>query len=544
MPRGGDANEKKTLMQGVLVLMPAALFTKFVGLFYKIPLLFIVGVEGMAYFLAAYHIYSLLFVLSSTGLPTALSLQIARAVATGEGRTTRRIFGVAMGLFLSIGLAGSAALLIFAQPLADRLAMGEAAASVVAIAPALVLCAFLGAGKGYFQGHTRMGTTALCEVLEAAGKLCFGLAFALFAKRAGYDTPVVAAFAIFGITAGLALAALVLLGALLRDAWKRRGASRAQKGPLPTRRAVLFSLCRVALPITVSASVMSLTALLDTALISARLQAAGFSSDVANAMYSAYGNLAIPLYNLVPSLLAPITLALMPLLGAFASRGDFERGRETLCTAVRITALISIPAALGLGVFSRPLLSMIFAGQGEAVAVAAPLLSMLSVSVVPSALLALTGAALQAIGHTVLPVVAMGAGACVKLTVECVLLTLPQCGILGAPVSTLACTLTVLLIEWAALSRHLPFAPIAPRNLLRPFLCALPGVLAGAALYFWARIRLGGEPRWLMPAILALVVVLVLPTSLLGRAVEKEDLLALPAGEGICRFFEKCKLLK
>ena len=74
MSRDAAAPGQKKLLRGVLVLMPAALFSKIVGMLYKIPLLFIVGVEGMAYFLAAYHVYSLLFVLSATGRPTALSL--------------------------------------------------------------------------------------------------------------------------------------------------------------------------------------------------------------------------------------------------------------------------------------------------------------------------------------------------------------------------------------------------------------------------------------------------------------------------------------
>ena len=99
MPRGGKNSEQKTLMRGVLVLMPATLFTKFVGLFYKIPLIRIVGVEGMAYFLAAYHIYSVLFVLSATGLPTALSLSVAGAVAANGTRAVRRVLSVARALF-------------------------------------------------------------------------------------------------------------------------------------------------------------------------------------------------------------------------------------------------------------------------------------------------------------------------------------------------------------------------------------------------------------------------------------------------------------
>ena len=534
-------HEKKTLMRGVLVLMPAALFTKCIGLFYKIPLLFIVGVEGMAYFLAAYHIYSLLFVLSSTGLPTALSLQIARALATGRGRHVRRIFGVSLTLFLSVGLLGTALLMLGARPLAARLAMADAAAAILAIAPALLLAAFIGAAKGFFQGHGQMGTTALSEVLEAAGKLGFGLCFALWARKQGLSTPEIAAYAIFGITAGMALAALVLLVALCRMRLQQR--EQRTTTALPARRAVLSELCRVALPITLSASVMSLVSLLDTALISARLQSAGFAPEVANALYSSYGNLAIPLYNLVPSLLSPITLALMPLLGAATAGGDREAAKGALATSVRLTALIAIPAGLGLSVFARPLLSLIYAGQNAAIDVAAPLLSVLALSVLPASLLTVTGAALQATGHTTLPVVAMGAGAAVKLLLEGILLCVPDVNITGAPISTLACTVTVLLIEWIALSRVLSFPVIELRDLFRPLLVAVPAVVLGAALYLWCRTRFG-EAIWQMPVVLVLTVLAVLLLALRARAVEREDLLALPAGERLCHLLEKCKLLK
>ena len=62
MPISGETKNKqsKTLVRGVFVLMPAMLIAKIIGLFYKIPLLSVVGVTGMAYFLSAYHIYALL----------------------------------------------------------------------------------------------------------------------------------------------------------------------------------------------------------------------------------------------------------------------------------------------------------------------------------------------------------------------------------------------------------------------------------------------------------------------------------------------------
>jgi len=540
LSREAAAPGQKKLLRGVLVLMPAALFSKVVGMFYKIPLLFIVGVEGMAYFLAAYHVYSLLFVLSATGLPTALSLQISRALARNEGRAVGRIFRVALLLFLSLGLCGSALLFFGASALAEQLAMGNAAAALAAISPSLVLAAFIGAGKGYFQGHSRMGPTALCEVLESAGKLFFGLGFALWAKGRGFSAPEVAAYAVCGITAGMALSALSLAVPLVLSLTKER---RVSKGILPSRRRVLSELCRVGFPITLGACVTSAVSLLDTVLISARLQRAGFPASVANAMYSSYGNLAIPLYNLVPALLSPVTLALMPVLGGALAAREETSARAALSGAVRISALVGIPASLGLCVFARPVLSLIFAGQNQAIAVAAPLLSTLALSVLPAVLIAVLGAALQATGHTLLPMLATGVGAAVKLLCESVLLTLPGVHLYGAPISTLCCTVTVLLIEWVALCRILPFAVIAPRDLFRPLVATLPALLLGIGLYRVFCLQAGDAP-WVMLPVLFAVGATVLFFALLFGAVEKKDLLTLPAGEKICTFLEKCKLLK
>ncbi len=521
--------------------MPAALMTKLVGLVYKIPLLSVVGVEGMAYFLAAYHVYAVLFVLSSTGLPTALSLQIARARATGDTGSVSRVLGVAMLLFLGIGAVGTLLLWSLAERVSLAIAMPRAALAIKAIAPALFLSTFVGAAKGYFQGHSRMGATALSEVLEALGKLCFGLAFSHLARRAGRDVQEVAAAAIFGITLGLFLSAIVLAILLVQDRWcAARGKTVCV--PLPARRTVTAELLRVALPVTVSSSVMSIVSLVDTALISSRLQAAGFAENVAHAMYSSYGNLAIPLYNLVPALLQPITLSLMPLYATATAGGDETRREETWRTAVRIVTLVCVPAALGLSLFAKPLLLLVFGGQETAVDVAAPLLSLLSIAVLPAGLMTLMSTALQATGHERLPVIAAGVGGAVKLLTECLLLTLPPIYLHAAPLSTVFCTVTVLVIEWVALARTLGTPPLSPQDLLRPLGAALPAMLVGVGTYALALRYL--PARYAILPVLAAVLVTFFPLALRLGAVGREDLLSLPFGARAVPWLEKLKLLK
>ena len=156
-------------MVGVLILTPAALLSKLIGLFYKVPLLRIVGVEGMAYFLSAYHIYSLLFVLAAAGLPVALSILVARLVAKGEREKISFLFGVATALFLSLGAIGALLLWRFSGGIARILSMGDAAASIAAIAPALLFATLTGAVRGLFQGYGNMLPTAVSEVVEACG---------------------------------------------------------------------------------------------------------------------------------------------------------------------------------------------------------------------------------------------------------------------------------------------------------------------------------------------------------------------------------------
>lgn len=522
-----------------MILTPATLFAKIVGLFYKIPLLHIVGVAGMAYFLSAYHVYSLLFVLSASGLPTALSLLVSRAIATGRGRVSR-IFGLAVLVFLLLGGVGTLLLFLFAVPIAARLSMSGAAPAIAAIAPALFLSAFVGAVRGLFQGAGDMLPTAISEVLEALGKLVFGILLALRAAKGGAPVPLVAAAAIFGITLGVALSALFLLCLLFcraRRIFACQGTERDSVGR------VLRTLFSVALPITVSASVMSFVSLADTVLISGRLQAIGFAPHLANAMYSSYGNLAVPLYNLVPALLAPVTLSLTPVLSAAFARGEGEGVRTAFASAFRLCALLALPASLGLSVFAYPILSLLYVGQSEAISVATPLLMLLAPAVLLAVLIALTSAALQAAGRTGVPVLSMLVGAFVKLTSEALLLSLPQVNIFGAPISTLLCNAAVLLVNTAVLYRLIPRGTVTVKNLLSSLAASLLAVGAGACLYYYLS-QFSMSPLLQMLPVLFLVAMLYLLAALLFSAVTAEDIAALPFGDRICLILLKCHLLK
>lgn len=124
------ARTRQNFMGGAAILAGAVAVTKLLGAVYKIPLGNLLDSEGMAHFYAAYNIYSLLLVLSTAGLPVALSRLVARAAAQHRYAGARRGFRMALALLASIGLLCSAVMCAMPQVLAGWL-HDEAAAYAI-----------------------------------------------------------------------------------------------------------------------------------------------------------------------------------------------------------------------------------------------------------------------------------------------------------------------------------------------------------------------------------------------------------------------------
>ena len=165
------------LFSGFFILTLSTVTVKIIGLIYKIPILGLLGSEGMGYFNSAYEIYALFCIISTAGLPVAMSVMIS-----GRGEASANvIFRVALRIFLLLGVVGCAIMLAFAAPFAYFLKNENAALCIFVIAPTVLFVCICGAYRGYFQGLGSMKQTAISQIIEACAKLILGLAFAYIA---------------------------------------------------------------------------------------------------------------------------------------------------------------------------------------------------------------------------------------------------------------------------------------------------------------------------------------------------------------------------
>ncbi len=448
----------RSFLSGVSVLTLSALAVKVIGLLYRIPLLRYLGTEGMGYFNTAYELYALFCVISTAGLPVAMSVLISAREAEGRFRDARRVFRVSLLLFAGIGVLGTALLWGLAKPFAALLGSPLSAACMRSIAPTVFLICLSSAFRGYFQGRRTMLPTAISQIIEAAGKLFLGLLFAAYAYDLGMELPVTAAWAVMGLTVGTALSVAYLT--LCKWVSDRRDPGIPLLSPADdgSPRPVLRPLLATAIPVTLSAGVISLTKCIDLALILRRLRVLGYTAAEVNSLYGCYSTLAVPIFNMLPSLTASVALSATPALSAAFRKGQagIPEMRRVAASSLRLTLIVAIPASLGLSVFAEDILSLLFRGQPEAVAQATPWLSCLGLSVPAACLITVTGAMLQAIGKANRPILSMLAGVTVKTLLAYALLGQEGWGMAGAPVSSLVCDTVIVALNLIFIHRHAP----------------------------------------------------------------------------------------
>ena len=529
--------KKQNFIQGAFILMIASLVVKVIGAFFQIPLLNMIGGKdspAFGMFSAAYRIYTAMLMVSTVGLPAALAKMVAEATACGREHEVRRTVRVAACIFVPVGALCSVALFFGAGTFAEWIKSADSRLAVMAIAPSVLMVSILAVFRGYYQGRSNMVPTAVSQVIEAMGKLFIGLGLAHYAVQHGFSDPMVAAMTVLGVTIGEAAAAVYMLiqGAVTRHSSTTVRALNDSVRPAGQLAKTLLSL---SIPITISSAVMSLTDLIDVALISSRLQspAVGMTAREAMSTYGIYTGQAINFFNLPQTLITALAVSVLPTIASARAAQNHTKVSKTLGTTLRMTTIITLPAGAGFIMLSGPILRM-FYSQGTVLG--GQLMGLLGWAVPAVALVAVTNATLQAFGRIDLPLVSMFAGAVVKMLGDYFLIGNAELNIAGAPISTAVCYWLIALINLFHIKRLSNALPPVGKTVGRPLAAALG---MSAAVFIAQRVLTGAlnaAPGSMLDKLVTFVcigvAVVVYAVLLLAlRAVERDDVLLLPKGE-------------
>ena len=542
--RVAQTQKQNSFFGGAAILAAGILIVKLIGMFYKIPLINIIGEAGAADFNNAYNIYAVLLTVSTAGLPVAVSKLVSEANALDRRNQVRRTFRLALVLFLALGLVSFLVMFFRADALAGMMNDSKAAAGIRALAPAVVCVGCLAALRGYSQGHSNMAPTSVSQIIEALCKLVVGLGLAFWLVKQGKDPDVAAAGAITGVTVGtvVALAYMVLDFLLSRGREDIRGTDRPDSAG-----SILVNILKIAVPITLSSSMVGIVTVIDSSLVQGQLQSAlDLTEQASRTLYGNYSG-ALNIYNLPTSLMAAITASVIPAVSAALARRDRRGAARITGSALRITALLSFPMGVGLFVLGTPIIRLLFPKLN--VAVAGPLLSTLGIATPFVCMVLVCNSVLQAHGFINLPVIVMVLGGIVKIVNNYNLVG--AIGIAGAPVGNILCFGLALVLDLVVITRVIPNRPRLLPIFAKPAIAsAVMGGAAWAVYGLLSRIlsseqvnqagqtvravsRMGNAAGILLAIAVAGVVYLVLVIAL--RAISRDDLALMPKGDKLAR---------
>ena len=522
---GEKAPKKQSFLQGVAVLTAATIIVKLLGFIYKVPLQNILQERGFGYFNTAYDVYNVLLMISTTGLPVAVSRMISQAQALENYAQIRKIYSVSMKVFLTIGVIGTLVMLVFCKPLSVMVTTNENSwAAIAALSPCVLLICIVSAHRGFFQGQSNMTPTSVSQVYEAMIRVAFGLGGAyLMLKKTG-SLVYAAAGGIFGVTAGCIVAVVYLR----IQFGKSNQILRQGGGEAKSTRQTMKELLVIAIPITLGSAGLQIINLFDTMIYMRRLTGAlAWSSDAADTAKGIY-NFCQTIFNLPCSLITPITISIIPTVTAALTKNNVAGARHTEESAVRTMSLIAMPCAVGLAVLSEPIIRLLAGNYGpESVATATPILAYL-VSVI------LFNAIMQAHGDVTTPVINMLIGGVVKVIVNYVLVAIPSLNIIGAAIGTIVCYVTITVLDLIAMRRSVTTRPAIFRNVIRP--AAAAGIMGAATFFAAALLRNLTDSNTVvcLGALIAAVLVYVIFVIIL-RCITYEDCMLLPKGEKIAK---------
>lgn len=534
---------------GAAILAVGILVVKVIGMFYRIPLVNIIGTAGSADFNNAYNIYAVLLTISTAGLPVAVSKLVSEANTLGRQKQVHKIFRVALSVFLGLGLLSFLIMFFGAEQLADLMNDSMAAQGIRTLAPAVICVGCLSAFRGYAQGHSDMAPTAVSQIIEALSKLFIGLGLALYLVNLGRPTHVAAAGAIAGVTIGTVLALIYMALDFLR---KRAREPAGTDDRTDGSRDILKHLLLIAVPITISSSMVGIITVIDSSLVQGQLQnALQMTEDASRQLYGNYST-ALTIYNLPSSLMVALTASVIPAISARRAQHDRLGAGRIVTSSLRVSALLALPMGVGLFVLGEPIIRLLFGRSDIDPAIAGSLLSTLGIASIFVCIMLVCNSILQAYGFVNLPVVTMLLGGVIKIAVNYNVVAIPAVNIYGAPLGNVFCFGFVCAMDLFIIARVIPGRPSYADVFVKPLAASLAmGASAWAVYGLASRLLVKLEAFQAVDSVLqtvslsrtgnalatigaigvACIVYLILVLAL--RILSKEDLALMPKGDKI-----------
>lgn len=539
------------LIQGSILAF-ASIISRVIGLIYRIPMTNILGDIGNGYYSCAFDVYSLMLIISSSSLPLAVSKLISIEIGKGNINKTKLIFKCSL-IFAGIVSIITAIFVWFGSDFltATLLKTPYSTYALKVLAPTLVVVAFLGVVRGFFQGMGNMQYSAISQIIEQIINAIVSVvaAYMLFqyGKSIGDmvgDSHLAPAYGAAGGTLGTCLGAVA--GLLFMIAMyvvftkgikteERLGKERGEQ------KQIFKILALTILPILLSSTIFHMAGTINQGIFKNIMTYMNHNPDDIDIAWGVFAGKYKLLANVPIAISAAISVSAVPSLTTSFTQKNYKDVNEKIFASIKFTMLLSIPSAVGLAILSKPIMLLLFPTTASTADMASKIMIMGACGVIFYSLSTLTNGLLQGIDKLRIPVINATIALVLHDIVLVVLLLVFKLEIYAMVVAHCLFALIICVLNNISLKKYVGYTQEYKTTMVMPIISAgIMGVMTFVSYTLIDKIA----PMIVACAVSIILSVLIYAIMIIKtKTISEDELKNMPKGDLILRVCRKFRLL-
>lgn len=532
------------------ILATASILARIIGLIYRVPVTRIIGDYGNGLYGFAYEVYSMVLLISSYSLPTAISKLVAARTQQGEHKNAYKIFKAGLFFTLVVGaFAGSITFLLADYISGTIMKDSMIALSLRVLAPTIFIVAIMGVLRGYFQGLGTMMPTAISQIVEQIVNAFVSViaAYYLFAygskvAKVLQNDDYAAAYGAAGSSMGTLLGALVggtflVFMMLIYKRVLKKKMAKDHTINTESYASIYVLLLSTIIPIVLSTAVYNSSVFIDGIVFNNIMTTKGIENPTE--IFGVFTGKYRLLVNVPVSIASAMAASMIPSLTAAVTARNRRLVNQKIGISIRFIMVISIPCTVGLAVLGSPILQLLFNDDSQ---LPANLLMVGSIAVVLYSLSTLSNGVLQGLNRMNVPVTNAFISLVLHVVVIYVLLKFTNLNIYAVVIGNVIFALLMCMLNSFAIRRVTKYKQEIKKTFIIPGLASLVMGVVSYLVYFGLfQLTKNNDISVIIALVIAVIVYGVV--LLLLKGFTEDELRSVPKGALLVSIAKKFHLM-
>lgn len=350
--------KKNSFLEGALIATFAIYFTKFLGIVYVIPFYGIVGSKGGALYGYAYNIYNLFLIISTAGIPLAISKLTSEYNALNKEKEKQYMFKATkiiviifslISFLICFGFAPQIAKLIIGNVVGGN-TISDITFVIRCVSFAILIVPILAISRGYLQGHGYIMPSSHSQVIEQIVRILvilLGSYYVLNILHLSLRTAI--GVAVFGACAGALVAYFYLYNRLILIKEKNVNVNTLDK---KEKKEIVHKIIMYSIPFIITNIANSLYNSTDMILLIRGLHILNYNASDIETISSIFTTWGSKLNTIVTSIAAGFAISLVPTLSKSNAKGDTKDINDKVNKTIQVFLYIALPLAIFMSLLS------------------------------------------------------------------------------------------------------------------------------------------------------------------------------------------------